>query len=111
MDTQLNDQVTAMFRAAGFTGVTTVRGDTFLTVSGVQGTTRAVFHANANATAAPTGGAGRGGRYTDTPELVAAVVPSYPDMRQALLDNPEMVKAMGLSAERLEIVRKMPVSA
>jgi hypothetical protein len=106
MDAQLNDQVTALFQAAGFTDITQVRGDTFLTVSGVQGTTRAVFHANT--TAALVGGTGRGGRYTDTPEIEAAVVPSYPDLRQALLDNPDMVTAMGLSAEKLEMIRRMP---
>ena len=109
MDAQLNDQVTAMFRAAGFTDVTAVRGDAFLTISGVKGTTRAVFHANSTAATAKVAGAGQGGHYKDTPEIEAAIVPSYPDMRQALLDNPDMVKAMGLSAEKLEIIRRMPV--
>lgn len=107
MNAELNDHVTAMFRAAGFTEITQVRGDTFITVSGVQGTTKAVFHA----TSAPTavGGAGQGGRYTDAPEIEAAVVPSYPDMGQALLDHPDMVKAMGLSPETLEIIRRAAV--
>ena len=34
MDAQLNDQVTAMFRATGFTDITRAAGDTFLTISG-----------------------------------------------------------------------------
>ena len=103
MDAQLNDQVTAMFRAAGFTDITRAVGDTFLTISGAQGMTRAVFHAT---TAATVGGAGHGGPYRDTSAIEAAVVPSYPDMRQELLDNPEMAKAMGLSAEQLEVIRR-----
>ena len=103
MDAQLNDQVTAMFRAAGFTDITRAVGDTFLTISGTQGTTHAVFHAT---TAATVGGAGHGGPYKDTPAIEAAIVPSYPDMRQALLDNPDMAKAMGVSAEKLEVIRR-----
>ena len=43
MDAQLNDQVTAMFRAAGFTDITRAVGDTFLTISGAQGMTRRCF--------------------------------------------------------------------
>ena len=107
MDAQLNDQVTAMFRAAGFTDITQARGDTFLTVSGMDGPTRAVFHATTTATT--VGGAGKGGHYKDTPEIEAAIVPSYPDMLQALIDNPDMVKAMDLSAEKLEMIRRIPV--
>ena len=42
MDAQLNDQVTALLQAAGFTEITRMRGDTFLTISAVKGTTRAV---------------------------------------------------------------------
>jgi len=106
MDAQLNDQVTAMFQAAGFTDITRVRGDTFLTVSGMQGTTRAVFHATTSAT---VGGVEQGGPYKDTPEIEAVIVPSYPDMRQALLDNPDLVTATGLSAQKLEIIRRMSV--
>ena len=102
MDAQLNDQVTAMFRAAGFTDITRAVGDTFLTISGTLGTTRAVFHAT---TAAAAGGAGHGGP-SDSPAIEAAVVPSYPDMRQELLDNPDMAKAMGVSAEKLEVIRR-----
>ena len=62
-----------------------------------------MFHAT---TAAPAGGAGHGGPYRDSPAIEAAVVPSYPDMRQELLDNPDMAKAMGLSAEKLEVIRR-----
>ena len=105
MDAQLNDQVTALFRAAGFTDITRAQGDTFLTISGVQGTTRAVFHATTDTTA---GGTGKGGPNKDAPAIEAAVVPSYPDMRQALLDNPDMAKALGLSDEKLEIIRRTP---
>jgi hypothetical protein len=105
MDAQLNDQVTALFRAAGFKDITRMVGDTFLTISGVQGATRAVFHAS---TAATVGGTGQGGPNKDAPAIEAAVVPSYPDMRQALLDNPDMAKALGLSDEKLEIIRRIP---
>jgi hypothetical protein len=103
MDAQLNDQVTAMLQAAGFTEIARMRGDTFLTISAVKGTTRAVFHATADAT---IGGAGRGGPYRDIPQIDAAVVPSYPEMAQALLDDPELAKATGLSADKIEIIRR-----
>jgi hypothetical protein len=107
MDAQLNDQVTALLQAAGFTEIARMRGDTFLTISAVKGTTRAVFHATTDTTIA---GAGRGGPYRDTPQIKASIVPSYPDMAQALLDDPELAKATGLSADKLEILRRAPAS-
>jgi hypothetical protein len=106
MDAKLNDQVTAMFRAAGFTNVATVASDGAVTISAVNGDTRAVFHATSGTViAAPAGG----GRYTEAPELQAAIVPSFPDMRQELLDNPNLATAAGLSAERLDVLRRLPV--
>jgi hypothetical protein len=105
MDAQINDQVIAMFRAAGFTGVTTMRGNNTVTISAAKGDTRAVFHAAT--TAAPAAAIG-GGRYTDTPELQAAIVPNYQSLRQALLDNPALATATGLAADQMDIVRRLP---
>ena len=107
MDAQLNDQVTALLQTAGFTEIARTRGDSFLTISAMKGTTRAVFHATTDAT---VGGAGRGGPYKDTPQIEAAIVPSLPDMAQALLDDPELAKATGLSADKLAVLRTPPAN-
>jgi hypothetical protein len=107
MDAELNDQVTALLRTAGFTEIARMRGDTFLMVSAMKGTTRAVFHATSDAT---VGGAGRGGPYKDTPQIEAAMVPSLPDMAQALLDDPELAKATGLSGDKLAVLRPPPAN-
>ena len=106
MDSKLNDQVVAMLTAAGFGKIKTVASAATVTISGEKDGVQAVFHASSAKQGVDANKGG--GRYMDTPELEAAAVPTFKDLGGLSLDSPDLARAAGLTADKLEILRRMP---